>query len=450
MAKGLTDMEEHLQAISDSVLREFMREALTCYGAGAYRACIVMAFIAVFEDLRQKVKAAASLNKDAKAISKAVETLAEGQKPFETDLVNQLNGKNLLSALQAKRLTQMIDHRNKAAHPSGHYASAEEARFVFFEAIDSYLSKPLLSAENFARAVLERLHGENYFPDTTMENIRNAVAEELEQLNPAAYPFLVAQLVAGITEGPPDYQTNSRMFLTGLAGLKHPEIRPLLATQLIKAKAISKAFRDAIASSISADPLVLKALDGVTQTRVNTLLIGLTKNTFALVAVTKTRHPLRVLRSMVRDLEESEVLPAYEGFVRATVERYATNAELTRVMDMPGVRAEVMAHYLKQAGSSDFGSANKIAKALPDLDAGLGKALSPRDALELLIVVHRAADLGAWNAQALAEAKFAATPELRALAVSAIDKGGAKTIALLTKHGLTPGGVKDDWLTDNT
>ena len=369
MASGLTDMEELLERLNNGQLKGFMREALICYGAGAHRACIVLSFIAVFEDLRLKVKTAAGLNSDAKAISKDIEKLAEGQKPFENDLVERLASKNLLSALQSKRLKQMIDFRNKSAHPSGHYASAEEARFVYFEDIDRYLSQPLLSSEDFAKAVLERLLEANYFPDTTMVNISNAVTDELNHLNPAAFPFFVSHLVAGVVDADADFSKNCRLFLTGMAAKKDPIVRELLAKQLIKAKSVSKDYQDSIATSVSADAIVLRGLDAITRVRVNALLVKAAKETTSSVPVTRLKHPLHVLRSMVRSLEEADILPDYEHFVRAAAENFWSNAEVTRAMEKNGgVKDILLAEFMTRAGSSDFSTANRFAKLLPDLD----------------------------------------------------------------------------------
>lgn len=449
MASGLTDMEELLERLDNGQLKGFMREALVCYGASAYRACIVLSFIAVFEDLRLKVKMAAGLNSDAKAISKDIEKLAEGQKPFENDLVERLASKNLLSALQSKRLKQMIDFRNKAAHPSGHYASAEEARFVYFEAIDSYLSKPLLSSEDFAKAVLDRLREANYFPDSTMTNINNAVADELNHLNPAALPFLVGHLVSGVVDADADFSKNCRLFLTGLGSKKDPIVRDLLAKQLIKAKSVSKNYQDSIATSISADATVLRGLDAITRVRVNALLTKAAKETDSSVPVTRLKHPLHVLRSMVRSLEDVEVLPDYEDFVRATGEKFWSNAEVTRAMEKNGgVKDILLAEFMARAGSSDFSTANRFAKMLPDLDDPLSKVLSGREALMLIAGVWDAGDTGAWSANAMRKLKFSTVPKLRASALKEIAKGSKKATEILAEIDHTPSDFKKDWLTD--
>lgn len=54
---GLTDMEELLGRVTRPDIKNYLREAFVCYGAGAYRACIVLTANALFEDLRQKTKA---------------------------------------------------------------------------------------------------------------------------------------------------------------------------------------------------------------------------------------------------------------------------------------------------------------------------------------------------------------------------------------------------------
>lgn len=442
-------MEELLERIEGSQIRGFMREALICYGAGAHRACIVLSFIAVFEDLREKVKVAASLNSDAKAISKEIEKQAVGQKPFETELVNRLASKNLLSALQSKRLLQMIDFRNKAAHPSGHYASAEEARFVYFEAIDSYLSKSLLRAEDFAKAVLERLKGGNFFPDNSMGNIENAVTDEMDHLNPVAFPYLVGNLVTGVIDIDADFSRNCRTFLTGLAAKKDDSIRDLLAKQLVKAKAISDEYRDSISTCISADALVLREIEPITKVRVNALLVKSAKETDSTVPVTRMKHPLQILNSMIDDLKVPEILPDYEEFVQTAAKEFWSNAELTRALKSDGpIKAVILAEYMARAGSSDFGIANRFARALPDLDAGLSKGLSSLEALALLAKVWDAADTGAWSAKSMRNQKFATVPELRASAIKGIDGDAKEAGDLFSKLSLNPAEFKAEWLTD--
>jgi len=55
---GLSDMGELLSRINNKALVDYMREALSCYHIGAYRACIVLGYITLFDDLSQKLQEA--------------------------------------------------------------------------------------------------------------------------------------------------------------------------------------------------------------------------------------------------------------------------------------------------------------------------------------------------------------------------------------------------------
>jgi len=56
---GLADMEELISTVPDKDVADYLREAFICYGTGAYRACIVLVHIALFDGLRRKINALA-------------------------------------------------------------------------------------------------------------------------------------------------------------------------------------------------------------------------------------------------------------------------------------------------------------------------------------------------------------------------------------------------------
>jgi hypothetical protein len=76
-------MEELIATVPEKDIASYLREAMVCYGAGAYRGCIVLTHIALFEGLRQKLLALAPVNSAAKAVSVIIEPLAASQKVFE-------------------------------------------------------------------------------------------------------------------------------------------------------------------------------------------------------------------------------------------------------------------------------------------------------------------------------------------------------------------------------
>jgi len=78
--------------VGDKDVANYLREALACYGAGAYRACIVLTHIALFDGIRRKVNALAPVNKICKSVSDEIEPLAAAQKVFEVPLIQKLKG----------------------------------------------------------------------------------------------------------------------------------------------------------------------------------------------------------------------------------------------------------------------------------------------------------------------------------------------------------------------
>jgi len=431
---GLTDMEELLGRVSQPDIKSYLREAFVCYGAGAYRACIVLTANALFEDLRQKTRAVASANSDAKEISEAIEKLAADQKVFETTLVERLASKGILSKALADRLKQIIAHRNKAAHPSGVHASAEEARWVFFEAIDKFLSEPVLSANQMVDHLMSKLTDENYFPDTSIHNITNIAREEVDQLHPLAYPYLVTKTVELLASADATVNKNARFFLSGCARIKNEDLRASLSARFVKVKASDKTLRDPLMSVMSNDPGLYAIADGNTKLRLATLFTSAVPDK---VATTSMRHPLTLLGNFAAELDEAVILPGLKAFVDAVIATFYATPGIGKLLKTDGIIREMtLKAILDHAGSNDFDIANRFAKAAPGLDEGLAAKLRDREAFQVIAAIAKAAEDGAYSARNVRRQKFETVPELKAKAelYLAAKPKGATTI--LTDLGL--------------
>ncbi len=213
---GLSDMEELLSRIENKAMVDYMREAIGCYHTGAYRGCIVMSYIALFDDLGQKLQELGKTNAAAKKIAKDVKQRQDDQQVFETYMVDQLKAAKLLTEAEASTLEQVRVCRNKAAHPSGVHASPEEARFVFFEVIDKFLSKKLLLTTQAVDALVARLANANFFPTTDIKETRSIVENELAGLHEAVFPYLVEQLVQNCVSTDLKTARKAQRFLVGL------------------------------------------------------------------------------------------------------------------------------------------------------------------------------------------------------------------------------------------
>ncbi len=186
-------MEELLARIPGADIRDYMREAMSCYMAGAYRGALVLSYIALFDDLLAKLGELGNVNAAAKTIFTEATKRKADQDVYESYLIDQLTSKSLISGLDSSFLTTLRTLRNKSAHPSGHKPSPEEARFIFFETIDRFLSRPILSTTQLVDELVARLKNSNFFPSTSISDIRNVVRDELTSLHDEAMPQLVAK-----------------------------------------------------------------------------------------------------------------------------------------------------------------------------------------------------------------------------------------------------------------
>ncbi|NEH83053.1 hypothetical protein ELI30_27250 (plasmid) [Rhizobium leguminosarum] len=447
MASGLTDMEELLGRVSNPAIADYLKEALACYGTGAHRACIVMTFIAVFEDLRTKTKLLATLNTQARAISRDIETLANGQKPFETKLVERLQSNELISELQGQRLKQIISHRNKAAHPSGHHASAEEARYVFFEAIDKYLRHPALSTNHAVDRIIERFSEANYFPDNNMTNIRAVVREEVSGIHPEAYDYLAIKVVGHIGSADATANKNARFFMSGMAAIDESAMRKVVMEQFVAKKSSDPVFGDEIAATLSSGPKMIEIANSTTKSRLNSLIEKVTEGTESTVPITRMKHPITLIGAMISKLDESTVFPTFQGSVDKILDKYWRNPTIIdAVSSSTKAFKQLRRLYLEKAGSSDFATANDFAAALPDLDQKLAEKAPRQFAVQVLGSVCVAAQTGAYKAKPLRSSKFASIGALRAKAIDYIDEKPDQATKALKKIGI--GGTAADFKAD--
>jgi hypothetical protein len=392
----------------------------------------------LFDDLRAKLAELAKTNSTAKSISKDIEQRAEEQKVFETPLLDQLKSNKLITEMDASYLEQIRVHRNKAAHPSGMHASPEEARYVYFETIDKFLSKQLLRTTHAVDSLMERLTNSNFMPTETISEVKDITSNELQGLHTSALPYLFSLLVPARTSEDKTLSRNAAMFFQGLAAQETEEITKLLQSQLIKSKVDDPAYGGIIFTSISVNPNLLIGLDKTTMLRTRALLEKQVDKTKSTLAVTKLIHPVYNLVKILQKLGDSYVQLNLKTFRDKVIAEYAYTATLlSKISGLENASTQLFAVWVKRAGSSDFNEANSFAAAIPDLDHFLPTLISMEQAFQLVVEICRASEIGAFTAQDLQQGKFLATPQLRLLAgrYAAESPGAADKIvvAKLTK-----------------
>jgi hypothetical protein len=351
---------------------------LQCYGAGAYRGCIVLSHIALFDGLRAKIKAIAPVNSVAKAVSDAIEPLAEAQQVFELPLIQKLKTAGILTTLEAQTLEQLNKQRNKAAHPSGHVPTAEEARYVFSEAIQKFLSQPIRQTSYVVKQVTAKISDPNFFPSSIVNDMKAVVEQEIETLDPSAFPFLVSELSDALASSNAQAVSNSRNFLLVLASRQDPGVREQLIKKVIDPKCSQDANAEFFTMLIYQDPRLLADVGQGTLLRLRNLLAkNMEKNAITVVPYVQLRNPAHVLVAILSALGEDVVYDKVKDFAEAVA---AVGPPIppfiAGVAKYPKTFGAVFEKFVEKASSGDFNTANAFAGSLPSLDDELASALS--------------------------------------------------------------------------
>jgi hypothetical protein len=201
----IRDLEELLLRVPDLDSREFMKEAVRCYQAGAYRASVVMAVAAGMDDLRRKLNRLASSGASTQAVTTAAKSIEEQfqqQKPFEGSLISAAaSGVGFITPSEQKKLTLLLTTRHLNAHPSGHPSSSEEARDAIASMIDIVLSRPGLMGAVAAKDLVSRITKPTFYP--TLKRPDDAfpvVKEEVRLIAPSTFATLAGLVVDRLVE----------------------------------------------------------------------------------------------------------------------------------------------------------------------------------------------------------------------------------------------------------
>lgn len=143
----LSDLDELVLSCRTDQSKEYISEAVACYRAGAYRAVIVNAWIAIVYDLIDKMKELSAsgdgaakkiiddFEKHQKQIDEGNEQAIKSSLEFERNILQTAkNEMEFFDQQQLIDLSRLREDRHRCAHPSFHRIdepyrpSAEQAR----------------------------------------------------------------------------------------------------------------------------------------------------------------------------------------------------------------------------------------------------------------------------------------------------------------------------------
>lgn len=229
----IRDMESLINSINNDEIRDYMKEALRCYNAESYKACVILSVIAGMYDLRNKINVLAPAIKEVRDLDKEIENKIKERKPFERYMVDKcLTDKiNLLTDYEGKMIQMYLDIRNECAHPGGHVATAEEARAVFAGIIDILASKPILLGANHTDRVIEQLKNESFYPYEDEKVYSEVVESKIAMFHKSAIIPLCNKIVKVLMDENDTYtelhKKNSIIFIANV-NLSEKDIQRIL------------------------------------------------------------------------------------------------------------------------------------------------------------------------------------------------------------------------------
>lgn len=414
----LHDMEELISSIEDNQVKDYMKEAMSCYMANAYRACIVLTYLALFDDIVKKLGELGKVNKKAKKIYDEAQNKINEQDVYENYLIEQLASNSLIPKLDTSFLDILRQLRNKSAHPSGHSASAEEARFVFYESINRFLSKPILTTTQLVDDILARLDDKHFFPSINIRKISDIVKKEILNIHHETFPYLVNKLLEKYLNSSSEVKKNAGFFLTGLAYLKDEKSANCLRKYVIDSKCSDSKCSHLILRIISANGSLSLNLEPVTYDRLKSVIsekiesLDLTDND------SKFSHPSIVLSSILRGCGEDFVISHFKIQLNQLLRNNIFSLSfIAHMSDYPKIIEIYLREAAKKAGSTDFNTANNFSENISDIDKQLSESLIGVQAFQLITNIYKAAECGAWRAQSLRNSKFSSIPMVKNTAI---------------------------------
>jgi hypothetical protein len=249
---ALSGLDELTLSCRNEEARGFVAEAVSCYKAGAFRSCIVAAWIAVVYDLLAKIRELA-LGGDAEAqrltseLASLQPNIESGNQPairrileIERDIVNIANDKfRFFEGQQVTDLLRLRDDRNRCAHPTYQgtelpYApSAELARAHLVHAVAHVLAVPPVQGKAATDHII-RLVESNFFPTEVEKAKIQLRSGGLDRPKDSLVRSVIDQLVFELVEGRPQLKANRRTVIAARAvyemypGICEPRLRKCL------------------------------------------------------------------------------------------------------------------------------------------------------------------------------------------------------------------------------
>jgi hypothetical protein len=162
----------------DGILFE---EAARCFDQGAYRAALVMTWLAIAEGLRYRLGVAAQRDLELTSLLQELARREKEGQAIDNFLLDQARKHELISGHEHRDLAHIRDQRNYFAHPSGASPSRAQVMAALDAAVRIVLSRPAQHRTEWTDALVKRAATDRTFFPRDPNGLR-AYAREIDPL----------------------------------------------------------------------------------------------------------------------------------------------------------------------------------------------------------------------------------------------------------------------------
>jgi len=210
MQSHLADIDELVLRCRDDEARQYIAEAVASYKMGAFRACIVMTWIAVLYDFLYKLRELELAgDRQAKAKLEEFETASRDKDhnkslEFERSVLKCAHEDfEFINNIEFQELQRLQDDRNRCAHPSMistdeiYSPSSELARYHLRNAVNYMLQYPPTQGKTFVDSLLKDTESA-FFPTDVDEAVRYLEAKQINRAKASVVRNLTLSMMKGI------------------------------------------------------------------------------------------------------------------------------------------------------------------------------------------------------------------------------------------------------------
>lgn len=355
---------------------DYVAEAVRCYDAGAYRACIIMTCNAVFDAVRARMEEleAGQVSRAEKVVA-AVKEAINDKKTYEGALLTKLRETGVVPVVETDALGEILNKRNHAAHPNNSAATAKDAYYVFEKAVTYFLCEQARPLQFKIDTLMRDIYTEGFFTDPIIDDVARKVDEEIATFDESEYYKLISKLKKWLLNDNCDEDSKSLWFLLGLLHLDRPKLHSIISTEFFGKRGFSPENDAFLVDMCVVRPELLSMISGENRKRLDDTFAKFTESLETLSAKGPVRSPTALLVTIADHIKDPCIDTGYPKTVDVVLRRFWAHPDLPALFNT-SLKNRMFKHLLEEVKRTDEEGGTDLASYLEREDSTLAVALT--------------------------------------------------------------------------